>query len=1045
MTKIISVLLSVILALVSFPIQPLITDKGLSVDFAESEAELNSVGGSDTYSNLQRCEIANTAHIGANITMKKASSGTSFSKEAGKNNYTYYDWDAGTPRLEGTYQYADSANAVYCVDRYDTTNMSGLGNIVSLTYYTTGNGHRHNIYLTDTSVNHAHGRTNSTTVTTAGGKQIAYSLSAGPALLTSDIDSDYNSDEAMQRSYDLSLNGAVPAAGDSATFRISASALVKGYDSVYYFQYLWTNITVNAVDSTELHKEIDEGTPYSAASYSNYSVYKTALDSANAILSLSSVTQEQLDSAAQALRDAKAQLVRSATAGGSNVSDNRQHFLEDGNVRVKSEIFMKKANVVSSFTRDENETSRGFSSLYWADDYSVMSGTFQSADSATATYYIDRYTGVTNMSQLGEIVGFNFITEGGRHRHNVYLDSLGTETAHGKTNSVTVKSENGTSYTYKLGIGSALLGEDVDTDYHYSGYLDKTYTTSISGGIPQAGDSVTFRVATAPLAYGYNFKSYYFIYAWTNVKIIAVDTTSLRAEIADTPALAQACCTADSWGAYQTALNNANVLLTADTPTQSAIDAAQSALKNAKAELKHNYVASETVPATCTSDGYTVYTCQNCKDSYKADIVTASGHKYEAAVTAPTCTEKGYTTYVCSVCKDTYISDYTDPNGHTVVTDFAVDPDCENTGLTAGSHCSVCETVIIPQEIIPRLDPVWGEWYHDSDSGLDRRVCTVCEGKADGHSQTRDCECQYTVEVYYNGSLYYTAKMSLNSDFDPNSFSVPVKDRPANRIAGYKTVLTAFESNPEKTDGAVIKYNADFVLTDYANAGFSSIKVLDSKSSTPVKTLSNVSWEKTVKVTAAGSDFKYWADEYGNVVSTYKSYSFKAVKNTTLTAVYSGGSTVNGKAFIKTNYAELGDDGSLTIWSERCVNYNQYDILSHGIIFAKVGDLGSTDYGYLYTNFVCASGNGKILVQNKEVPDAQKVSKCYGMYTVSLPDKYIGESDIWFARSYVQVLNKSTGEVEYHYGDIVEYNTAEKTFERRTDVKNDNLYTVTVG
>ena len=39
--------------------------------------------------------------------------------------------------------------------------------------------------------------------------------------------------------------------------------------------------------------------------------------------------------------------------------------------------------------------------------------------------------------------------------------------------------------------------------------------------------------------------------------------------------------------------------------------------------------------------------------------------------------------------------------------------------------------------------------------------------------------------------------------------------------------------------------------------------------------------------------------------------------------------------------------------------------------------------------------------------------------------------------------NKETGEVEYHYGDIVEYNTASRAFTRRTDVKNDNLLVVT--
>lgn len=39
---------------------------------------------------------------------------------------------------------------------------------------------------------------------------------------------------------------------------------------------------------------------------------------------------------------------------------------------------------------------------------------------------------------------------------------------------------------------------------------------------------------------------------------------------------------------------------------------------------------------------------------------------------------------------------------HTVVVDEAVEPGCETDGLTEGSHCSVCNTVITEQEIIER-------------------------------------------------------------------------------------------------------------------------------------------------------------------------------------------------------------------------------------------------------------------------------------------------------------------------------------------------------
>ncbi|MCD7827497.1 MAG: DUF6273 domain-containing protein, partial [Clostridiales bacterium] len=65
-------------------------------------------------------------------------------------------------------------------------------------------------------------------------------------------------------------------------------------------------------------------------------------------------------------------------------------------------------------------------------------------------------------------------------------------------------------------------------------------------------------------------------------------------------------------------------------------------------------------------------------------------HNYTSAVTEPTCTEGGYTTYTCTICGDTYIGGLTEAKGHTVVIDKAVEATCTQSGLTEGSHCSVC-------------------------------------------------------------------------------------------------------------------------------------------------------------------------------------------------------------------------------------------------------------------------------------------------------------------------------------------------------------------
>ena len=60
-----------------------------------------------------------------------------------------------------------------------------------------------------------------------------------------------------------------------------------------------------------------------------------------------------------------------------------------------------------------------------------------------------------------------------------------------------------------------------------------------------------------------------------------------------------------------------------------------------------------------------------------------------------TCTEAK----VCTVCGKTE----GEALGHVIVTDKAVAPTCTETGLTEGSHCSVCDEVIKKQEVVNAL------------------------------------------------------------------------------------------------------------------------------------------------------------------------------------------------------------------------------------------------------------------------------------------------------------------------------------------------------
>ncbi|WP_034449497.1 leucine-rich repeat protein [Butyrivibrio sp. AE2032] len=100
---------------------------------------------------------------------------------------------------------------------------------------------------------------------------------------------------------------------------------------------------------------------------------------------------------------------------------------------------------------------------------------------------------------------------------------------------------------------------------------------------------------------------------------------------------------------------------------------------------------------------------------------------------APDCTNTGLTEGShCSLCGKVFVAQEEVPAlGHTPVADEAVAPDCTHTGLTEGSHCSTCGEVILAQEDIPAtghtpvIDPAVEP--DSTHSGLtEGSHCSVC-------------------------------------------------------------------------------------------------------------------------------------------------------------------------------------------------------------------------------------------------------------------------------------------------------------------------------
>ena len=84
---------------------------------------------------------------------------------------------------------------------------------------------------------------------------------------------------------------------------------------------------------------------------------------------------------------------------------------------------------------------------------------------------------------------------------------------------------------------------------------------------------------------------------------------------------------------------------------------------------------------------------------------------------AATCIKTGTKTYTCTVCGAKRIESIPKTN-HRIVKDPAVAATVSRTGLTEGSHCSVCHKVIKAQQTVPKLSKkysnewVKGKWYN---------------------------------------------------------------------------------------------------------------------------------------------------------------------------------------------------------------------------------------------------------------------------------------------------------------------------------------------
>ncbi len=403
--------------------------------------------------------------------------------------------------------------------------------------------------------------------------------------------------------------------------------------------------------------------------------------------------------------------------------------------------------------------------------------------------------------------------------------------------------------------------------------------------------------------------------------------------------------------------------------------------------------AQETLPATGHTDVDPVDSkCDTCGANLCTEHVWVDGEVIEEA----TCAKTGLQEQSCENCGEHGEDKVLEKVAHTPETDEAKDPTCTATGLTEGSHCSVCEEVLVAQEEVPMID-------HDYVDGK----CSVCgdilvtgsqladfqfgdNGDASHYDgKESDLKDQYTANGYtlelinpskvYGGA--YDAKgnsaLKLGTGSAAASFSFTV-DTNVNfvviYIAGYKTNTAKIDVN-----------GTEYEITSKSDEGDYTKIVVDTSTT------------KTVTLTTLSGGYRAMIDsiEFWGEVGKAVGYTVTL------------GDNIGVNFYMELSKTALADDGAYMLFTlpngttEQVYVKDVLELSGSATYYKFTANIAVKEMSQaIKAQLITAAGNSK---------EYTYTVKEYGMYLINNPTEY-SEDEIALAKAmlnygaYAQVM-----------------------------------------